>query len=125
MYADPDQDLNRLWWSLKHRYQLLNPPDDMSGADYGAKLHVVAAPVYYHNYMLGELFATQLHAHVAREVLGVDEPQATAFVGSKKAGQYLREKVFAPGNLYRWDELTRRATSEPLSARAFAEQYVR
>lgn len=125
MYADPKQDLNRLWWSLKHRYQLLNPPDDISGADYGAKLHVVAAPVYYHNYMLGELFATQLHTHIAREVLGVDEPHETAFVGSKKAGQYLREKVFAPGNLYRWDELTRRATNEPLSAKAFAEQYVR
>ena len=125
MYADPGQNLNKLWWDLKRRYQLLNPPDDMSGADYGAKLHVVAAPVYYHNYMLGELFATQLHHYMAREVVGVENPHETAFVGNKKAGRYLREQVFAPGNLYRWDDLTQRVTGEPLSAGAFARQYVR
>ena len=124
MYDNPDQDLNKLWWSLKKRYQLLNPPNDMSGSDFGAKLHIVAAPVYYHNYMLGELFATQLHSHIAKTVIGVDSPHRTAFVGSKQAGQYLRDKVFAPGNLYRWDDLTRRVTGEPLSAKAFAQQYV-
>ena len=80
--------------------------------------------MYYHNYMLGELFATQLHHHIATAVLGLESPHQTAFVGSKKAGKYLRDKVFAPGNLYRWDELTRRATGEPLSAKAFAKQYV-
>jgi peptidyl-dipeptidase A len=125
MYRDPDQDLNKLWWSLKKRYQLLNPPNDLSGSDYGAKLHIVAAPVYYHNYMLGELFATQLHSHIAKTVIGAGSPHETGLVGSKKAGRYLREKVFEPGNLYRWDDLTRRATGEPLSAKAFAEQYVR
>ncbi|MBU0617521.1 MAG: M2 family metallopeptidase, partial [Planctomycetes bacterium] len=37
MYSNPDQDLGRLWWNLKRRYQLLNPPDDPSRPDYGAK----------------------------------------------------------------------------------------
>lgn len=124
MYGQPDQDLNRLWWGLKKRYQLLNPPEDMSGADYGAKLHIVGAPVYYHNYMLGELFASQVRQHMAKHILGLDNPDTTCFYDSKKAGEYLREKIFKPGNLYRWDELTERATGEKLTSKYFAEQYV-
>jgi peptidyl-dipeptidase A len=124
MYANPDQDLNKLWWKLKRRYQGLNPPDDMSGADFGAKMHVVGAPVYYHNYMLGDLFACQVHDYVTRKILGGSDPHKTCFFGSKKAGDYMREQIFAPGNLYHWQELIERATGEKLSARSFAAQYV-
>ena len=122
MYSHPDQDLGRLWWDLKKRYQLLNPPDDPSRPDYGAKTHIVSTPAYYHNYMLGDLFACQLHDYIAREVLGLDDPDKTSFFGSKKAGEYLRKAVFAPGNLYSWNELIRRVTGEPLSAEAFARR---
>ena len=122
MYGDPDQDLGRLWWDLKKRYQLLNPPADPSRPDYGAKTHIVSTPVYYHNYMLGDLFACQLHDYIAREVLGLDDPDKTSFFGSRKAGDYLRQEVFAPGNLYSWNELIRRVTGEPLSAEAFARR---
>ncbi len=122
MYGNPDQDLGRLWWDLKQRYQLLNPPDDPSRPDYGAKTHIVGTPAYYHNYMLGELFACQLQDHVATKVLGVDHSEKVSFWGRRKAGDYLREEVFAPGNLYKWDELVRRATGQPLSAAAFARR---
>ena len=37
-----------------------------------------------------------------------------------EAGEYLRGAVFGPGNLYPWNELTRRATGEPLTAKYFA-----
>jgi peptidyl-dipeptidase A len=123
MYRDPDQDLNKLWWDLKKRYQQLNPPDDLSGADYGAKIHVVVAPVYYHNYMLGDLFASQVR-HYAAALIGVDDPHTTCFYGSKKVAQYLRREVFEPGNVYDWRELTRRATGEDLTAKYYAELYV-
>ena len=125
MYSNPDQDLGQLWWNLKKRYQLLNPPDDPSRPDYGAKTHIVGTPAYYHNYMLGDLFACQLHDHIAAAVLGVDDPARTSFFGRKEAGDYLREKVFAPGNLYSWNELTRRVTGEPLSPKAFARRCAR
>lgn len=123
MYRDPDQDLNELWWDLKKRYQQLNPPDDLSGADYGAKIHVVVAPVYYHNYMLGDLFASQVH-HYTAALIGVDDPHTTCFYGNKVAAQYLQREVFEPGNLYDWRELTRRATGEELTAKYYAELYV-
>ncbi len=124
MYADPDQDLGKLWWDLKREYQLQNPPPNVSRPDYAAKNHIVTTPAYYHSYMMGDLFACQVQAHIARKVLGVDDPCATSFHGSKEAGQYMKEHIFRSGNLYSWNDLTRRATGEPLSAKFFAQQYV-
>ncbi len=124
MYTNPQQDLNKLWWDLKKRYQLLNPPEDVDRPDYAAKMHIVGAPAYYHSYLMGELFASQVRHYVVRHVLGLDDVDRTCFAGRKEAGDYLREKVFAPWKLYSWRELTRRATGEPLSAKYFAEQFI-
>ncbi len=123
MYKNPEQDLNKLWWDLKKKYQLLNPPDDMSGADYGAKIHVVGAPIYYHNYMLGDLFASQVWCYAAKKA-GFSDPHQTSFWGDKKTGKYFIDEIFGPGNLYHWQELLRRSTGEKLSARYYASLYV-
>jgi peptidyl-dipeptidase A len=124
MYDNPDQDLSKLWWDLKKRYQLLNPPENVNRPDYAAKNHVVTTPAYYHNYMLGDLFACQVQEHLAGDLLGVNDPYATCFYGEKKAGAFLREQIFHQGNRYSWNELTKRATGEPLSAKAYARQLV-
>jgi peptidyl-dipeptidase A len=68
MYENPDQDLNKLWWDLVEKYQMVRRPSGRSEPDYASKIHVVSAPVYYHNYMMGELFASQLHHALARPV---------------------------------------------------------
>jgi peptidyl-dipeptidase A len=125
MYADPDQDLGKLWWDLKRKYQLLNPPEDTGQPDYAAKAHIVTTPIYYHNYLMGELFAAQIRAQIAKDVLGGADPVRASFINQPAVGAWLRERVFAPGNLYSWNELTRRATGAPLSATFFAQEYVR
>ncbi|MEK6643973.1 MAG: M2 family metallopeptidase [Planctomycetota bacterium] len=124
MYSNPDQDLGKLWWSLKQKYQMLNPPDDTSRPDYGAKIHVVLNPAYYHSYMMGDLFACQLQARMAKTVMGGMDPTKTCFWNTKKAGDYLRKNVFGPGNLYHWNVLIKQATGENLTAKYFAAQYV-
>jgi peptidyl-dipeptidase A len=124
MYANPDQNLGKLWWDLKKKYQLLNPPETVNRPDYAAKMHVLGAPVYYHSYLMGELFGAQVHHYIAETVLGGRTPSETSFYGEPKVGAYLSEKVFGPGNLYSWSELTKRATGEPLSAKYFAERYL-
>lgn len=120
MYANPDQDLGKLWWDLVERYQELKRPEGRNAPDYASKIHIVSAPAYYHNYLLGELFASQLHRTIAREVLKED-PRKAIYVGRPEVGAFLREKVFAPGRSLTWRELVRHATGEDLNAKAFAE----
>lgn len=125
MYADPSQDLGKLWWELKARYQRLPAPETTDRPDYAAKVHVLVSPVYYHNYLLGELFAAQLRNTLATKVAGVSDPAATCFAGDKKVGEFLSREVLGPGNLFAWNDLTKRATGEPLSAKYFVQQYAK
>ncbi len=66
MYADPDRDLNALWWDLVAEYQGIRRPAGRNAPDYASKIHIVSAPCYYHNYMMGQLFASQVHHALAR-----------------------------------------------------------
>ncbi len=125
MYGNPDQNLGKLWWDLKKQYQLLEPPPDVNRPDYAAKIHILTYPVYYHSYLMGDLFASQVHAHIAGKIVGSQDAAATCYAGSKAAGDYMKREIFAPGNLYSWNELTKRATGEPLTAKYFVQQYVR
>jgi peptidyl-dipeptidase A len=125
LYADPDQDLNNLWWDLVEKYQLVKRPPGPVDAGWASKLHFTSAPCYYHNYMLGELLASQLHHHVVHEVFKLESDRDVSYVGEKIVGDYLREKVFGPGALYYWNDMIKRATGEPLTPRYFVEQFVK
>lgn len=124
MYTNPDQDLGKLWWDLKKRYQLLNPPPNVSRPDYAAKIHIVTVPVYYHSYMMGDLFACQVQHHIVTSVMGKKDDGSSCFYDCKAAGDYMKKEIFGPGNLYPWNELTRRATGESLTPKYFVQQYV-
>jgi len=120
LYGNPSQDLNRLWWDLVERYQEVRRPEGRNAPDYAAKIHIVSAPAYYHNYQLGELFASQVHRTIAREVLGGTPPAQAVYVGHPEVGRYMVEKVFVPGRTLDWNGLTRFATGADLSPWAFA-----
>jgi peptidyl-dipeptidase A len=114
LYADPDADLDTLWWDLVERYQQVTRPEGRHAPDWAAKIHLAAAPVYYQNYLYGELFASQLDATLTARTDGL--------VDRRDAGALLVRDVFAPGASLRWDELVTRATGEPLSADHLARQ---
>lgn len=124
MYNNPEQDLAKLWWDLKRDYQLVNPPEDATMPGYAAKIHVVTVPVYYHSYMLGDLFASQVNDTIARKVIKTDNVRETAYVGSTDAGDFMRREIFGPGNRYNWRELTERITGKPISPEFFVRQYI-
>ncbi len=123
MYEKPEQDLNTLWWELVAKYQLLKRPKDRNAPDYGAKIHICSAPVYYHNYMMGQLFASQVHHTIAREVYDKADPATVLYIGDKKVGDFMKKKVFEPGRTLNWKELMKHATGEELSAKAFAKDF--
>jgi peptidyl-dipeptidase A len=124
LYADPDQDLNTLWWDLVEKYQFVKRPDGPVDAGWASKLHFTTAPCYYHNYMLGELLASQLHNHIVHNVLSLKSDENVSYVGQKEVGDFIREKVLEPGAVYHWNEMIKRATGEPLTPRYFVEQFV-
>jgi len=113
-YADPDADHDTGWWDLVERSQLLTRPDGRRAPDWAAKIHVALAPVYYQNYLLGELVASQLQATIADRFGGI--------VGRPAVGGFLRTEFFAPGWSCRWDELIERATGAPLGVDAYAAE---
>ncbi|MBN1125333.1 MAG: M3 family oligoendopeptidase [Sedimentisphaerales bacterium] len=125
IYADPDQDLNRLWWQLVQKYQLVNPPDAPVDAGWASKLHFTVAPCYYHNYMLGELLASQWHNYIAQNVLRRPSDRDISYTNDPRIGQYFRNEVFGPGAVYPWNEMIRRSTGETLTPKYFAQQFIR
>jgi peptidyl-dipeptidase A len=123
MYENPDQDLNKLWWDLVEKYQMVKRPTGRSAPDYASKIHIVSAPVYYHNYMMGELFASQLHHAIAVEVYRGADPNTVIYVDNKAVGDYMKQKVFEPGRTLNWNGLTKNATGAELNAKAFAADF--
>lgn len=123
MYENPDQDLNKLWWDLVERYQMLHRPPGRNAPDYGSKIHIVSAPVYYHNYMMGELFASQVHHAIARKVYKDAPPKGVVYVNNPEVGAFMQRFVFEPGRTMTWNDLTRHATDADLSPEAFARDF--
>ncbi|MFN8224405.1 MAG: M2 family metallopeptidase [Gaiellales bacterium] len=114
LYADPDANLDTIWWELVARFQGLTPPEERQAPDWAAKIHIACAPVYYHTYLYGHLVAAQLRAAIRRTVGGL--------VGRPEAGAFLRERVFGPGASLRWDHLLEHATGEPLDVSFYAAE---
>ena len=108
---NPDGRHDSRWWDLVERFQLVRRPDGRHAPDWAAKIHISAAPVYYHNYLFGELVASQLAA-----TLGglVDNPSAP--------GAMLGTRLFAPGTTDRWDRLIEHATGRALTPAVLASR---
>jgi len=125
LYENPDQDLNKLWWDLVEKYQMLKRPEGRNAPDWASKIHIASSPCYYHNYLLGELLASQLYYHITTNVLKSDDYSNTDFAGRKEVGNYLKDKVFAPGARFFWNDMIEKATGEKLTAKYYAKQFVK
>ena len=111
MYANPERDLDTLWWDLVERYQMVQRPEGRRQPDWAAKIHIATEPVYYQNYELGRLVSEQFRDRLQRTAGGI--------VGQKKAGRWLVERVFKPGAKEDWAGHVRTATGEPLNPKYF------
>ncbi len=110
LYRNPDQDLNKLWWSLVEKFQKIKSSGSPHGCDWAAKFHIGLAPVYYFSYLLGEFLASSL------------EMMMPAFA-SEKTGQFLNEKFFKPGNSMPWNDLIQHTTGKMLTPEAWLNQF--
>lgn len=124
LYENPDQDLNSLWWQLVEKYQMLRKPEGRDQPDWASKIHVALYPAYYHNYLMGELLASQLHAYICREILNSGNPRREAYVDRTEVGTWLIDNIFKPGRILLWNDMIENATGEKLTAKYYAAQFV-
>ena len=111
LYENPDRDLNTLWWDTVEQYQMLHRPEGRDAADWASKPHFTIAPVYYHNYMLGELYSAMIREAAAGLTPGSDEYR-DLFIN----------RIFKPGSTTLWPEFVRQSMGREFSPAAFAKE---
>jgi peptidyl-dipeptidase A len=124
MYENPDQDLNKLWWDIVEKYQMIKRPEGRDMPDWATKIHIATAPCYYHNYLLGELLASQLYYTINTQVLQSENPEMATYIGKPEVGNFLVEKIFRPANQHYWNDMIEQATGEKLTPKYYAKQFV-
>lgn len=118
LYADPSGDLGTLWWDLVERFQNVPRPEGRDEPDWACKVHLALAPVYYHNYLLGDLMASQLAAFLT------DELGTPRWFERPETARLLRERLFRHGASYPWNETLRLATGSLLEPAHYVRQYI-
>jgi len=124
MYENPDQDLNTLWRDLVETYQMIKRPANRNEPDRATKIHIATSPCYYHNYLLGELLASQLYYHIVWTILKSSDYRFQSFYNQPEVGEYLKKNIFYPGSKYHWDTMIELATGERLTPKWYAMQFV-
>ena len=120
LYRDPAQPLDTLWWDLVERFQLLRRPEGRHAPDWATKIHIATSPVYYQNYILGELMASQLLRHLLEKVAGErSDAGVGALMNRREVGEFLRQSIFRPGKSYPWNEMLERACGRKLEVSHF------
>ncbi|NQU44618.1 M2 family metallopeptidase [bacterium] len=115
LYEDPDQDLSQLWWRTVLRYQWLNGPERWHHPDWASKIHLASAPVYYQNYLLGEMNASQILAALRHELTPPGAARPARIVANPQTGEFFRDRIFRAGASKPWNERLREATGETLN----------
>lgn len=124
MYADPDRDLNTLWYALVREYFLTDIwPDSDCRPDWAADPYFVVAACEVSNHLIGELWAAQVVDYLCLGDCRLNDRCDFNIVGNKSVGKYFEKYIFDPGAGLHWEELTRTATQSPLSIHAFVEQF--
>ena len=116
LYEDPSRDLDGLWWDLVHKYQFLRVPEGRERRpDWATKYHIALAPAYYQNYLLGRMMSLQWDSWLRENAGGI--------VGRAEAGDFFRERIFAPGMTLHWNDQLAAATGERLNPDYFVQKY--
>src|SRR5664279_4644426 len=105
--------------ALDH-HQMIKRPAGRNQPDWATKIHIASYLCYYHNYLLGELLASQLNHYLASNVLKSNDFKQS-YYGKTEVGAYLKKNIFMPGERYYWNDMIGKATGEKLTAKYYAE----
>jgi len=94
LYKNPDQDLKKLWYESEKKYLNRNMPKILDNRWASEKIHLVAAPAYYHSYFKAEIMWAQLYEAASKKLGNLTENPKTANLFNSKLfrlGQSLKE----------------------------------
>jgi len=90
----------------------------------GSKIHFTSSPCYYHNYLLGELLASQIGSYSKVKILNKNADEVISYFGQIDFGNWIKNEYFSLGGLYRWDEFIKIVTGEDLNPEYFVNDFV-
>jgi carboxypeptidase Taq len=115
-------DLPSLWNEATERYLGIVPPNDGQGVLQDVHWSTGAFG-YFPSYMLGNLYAAQLHATLREDLPDLDERIASGDLRSLV--HWLREKIHRLGAIYEPAVLIERITGNPLDPSYFVQYVMR
>lgn len=122
LYRDPEQDLASRWWELVEGFQLVPRPDGRRAPDWASKIHFSVAPVYYHNYLLGEVLASQLQDALLRRTGATGRAAWDRALDDPATGRLLVDRLYRPGRSRDWRATITHAVGRPLAPDAFVAE---
>lgn len=110
LYQNPDQDLNKLWWDLVEDVQQIPRPSEEGISNlpaWATKSHLTTLPVYYQNYMLGQILASQFEFTLNK----ITDNNWFSPAGIEN----LKRNVFSAGKLLPWQNVVLKSTGKGIS----------
>ncbi|WP_127531394.1 M3 family metallopeptidase [Paenibacillus kobensis] len=107
LYSNPTGHLNDIWWSIVEEVQCIQRPNNWDMPCWAAKAHLTTLPVYYYNYLFGEMAASQIR-HTLRSQFHAEFTDQSL--------QWLRNRLIKPGSSQSWYTLLKDSTGMPLKA---------
>ncbi len=104
-YANPNRNLNELYWDLFEKYLMLPRHYDIK--PWAAIIHYTTHPVYLHNYLMADIIAAQTVDYLKKNY--------DTIVDNPMVGSFLVQNYFRFGSRYDWRELLERGTGEKLN----------
>ncbi|MCK6259447.1 M2 family metallopeptidase [Fictibacillus sp. KIGAM418] len=96
LYANPSQNLNKLWWDIVEDTQRLKRPDNWDHAYWANKTQLTTLPVHSSHSLFGEVLSSQFHVLLHRTFGDSTNDESL---------RYLKENIFSKGNSVYWKRL--------------------
>lgn len=114
MYMHPERNVTEAYWDLAN--DLLTVGRHPEIAAWAQLIHYTTHPVYYQNYLLGDLITAQFRHHLRKSGGGIIDREST--------GTFFRDQVFRHGARRPWNELMASATGEPLNPEHYVNEWL-
>jgi len=112
MYENPDQDLEKLWKNCAKKYS----NENYKNLEWTDIDHFIHSPVYYHDYVEGEILAEQLYNTASKN-------GTIKLTESKDTAKFFNNKIFRYGSSKTEEEILKIATGKTLDVDSYCKLF--